>query len=140
MEIHPRQISIQNGEKKYHGKPCKNCGSTLKYTCGMHCVECLLKRNDNKRKTIKNYRQKHDRAYNLKKKYGMSLEDYDRMCGDQNGLCFICEEPSSKLVVDHCHNTGKVRRLLCNNCNTGIGLLRNEKNLKNAAKYLRKHR
>jgi hypothetical protein len=57
----------------------------------------------------------------LKKSYDLELEDYDQMVLDQDGRCFLCDqEPSdvyNKLVVDHCHKTGKVRKLLCRGCN-----------------------
>lgn len=62
-----------------------------------------------------------------------------------NGKCAICEEPESKerwrcLAVDHCHNTGKIRQLLCWKCNSGLGLFNDDKQLlTNAIKYLTKH-
>jgi hypothetical protein len=63
-------------------------------------------------------------AYNIRKKYGMSPADYADMLKEQDGKCAICEqEPKSKrrMAVDHCHKSGRVRRLLCAQCNTGIG-------------------
>jgi hypothetical protein len=57
-------------------------------------------------------------------KYGLSPADYDRMVIEQSGLCAICERtPQRWLCVDHCHATQKVRGLLCDNCNTALGLL-----------------
>lgn len=71
------------------------------------------------------------RRYWLMFKYGLTLEQYAKMLEEQGGVCKICEKPESyidvrfgkirPLVVDHCHTTGKVRGLLCNNCNTGLG-------------------
>jgi hypothetical protein len=53
--------------------------------------------------------------------------------------CFICSE-KSKLVIDHCHNNNKVRKLLCSNCNTALGLFKeNIKTIKNAIKYIEDH-
>ena len=59
--------------------------------------------------------------------YGMTLDDYDDMCAEQNNSCGICgkhaTEFTKRLSVDHDHDTGVVRGLLCSNCNAGIGLL-----------------
>ena len=62
------------------------------------------------------------------KKYGIDREEYNLMWDEQKGRCKICKthqlELKRPLSVDHCHKTGKVRGLLCNNCNAGIGLLK----------------
>lgn len=60
----------------------------------------------------------------LKKTYNITLEDYKLMFTDQEGVCKICKKLEDKrmLSVDHNHQTGKVRGLLCHRCNTGIGL------------------
>ena len=78
----------------------------------------------------------------LKNTYGIDLETYQKMFLEQNGKCAICNNDESlslkKLAVDHCHETGKIRALLCNKCNTGIGLLKTEQNLINAIDYLKR--
>jgi hypothetical protein len=56
----------------------------------------------------------------FKRKYGLSVEDFNKMEEEQGGRCLICRARKS-LVVDHCHKTMKVRGLLCLNCNTSIG-------------------
>tara|TARA_R110002153_G_scaffold1367_4_gene7050 strand:- start:460 stop:729 length:270 start_codon:yes stop_codon:yes gene_type:complete len=63
------------------------------------------------------------RAKNLRHRYGIELEEYDKMLEEQGGLCYICEEPPGKspLSVDHCHKDGTIRGLLCHNCNHGLG-------------------
>ena len=54
----------------------------------------------------------------------MSREDYDHLAAEQNHVCAICHGTGARrLAVDHDHATGKVRGLLCSNCNAGIGLL-----------------
>lgn len=59
--------------------------------------------------------------------YGISLQDYNCFYRAQNGCCAICktsqEELKRTLAVDHSHRTGKVRGLLCDSCNKGIGNL-----------------
>ena len=73
----------------------------------------------------------------LKRTYGITLEDYYKMTDEQDGLCKICKIKPEKLYVDHCHDTGIVRGLLCNQCNAGIAMLKhNPENLKEAIKYL----
>jgi hypothetical protein len=89
------------------------------------------------------------RNLDLKKNYGITLEDYKRMHEAQNGVCAICNEPEKimtrtgkvrDLAVDHDHSTGKVRQLLCTRCNQGIGNLRENLDLlQKAANYLQSH-
>jgi len=57
--------------------------------------------------------------------YGITIDQYEAMFVAQGGRCAICKRPPEKkpLVVDHNHKTGQVRALLCNNCNTAIGML-----------------
>jgi Recombination endonuclease VII len=58
----------------------------------------------------------------LKRRYGISREDYAALLARQGGVCAICAKPPEKtLCVDHCHATGKVRGLLCRQCNWGLG-------------------
>lgn len=75
--------------------------------------------------------------HRLKYRYGITLEDYQRMVLAQKG-CAVCGVTSSRLVIDHCHASGKVRGLLCNRCNYGIGVFKDSAvQLENAAMYLR---
>jgi len=79
----------------------------------------------------------------LKFKYGMSLEDYERMLVQQGGRCAICGSLESHgktqhFVVDHDHTTGEIRALLCNRCNPAIGMMGDDPDrLEAAARYLR---
>ena len=78
----------------------------------------------------------------LKKAYGITLHDYNYMLYKQNNSCAICGLQNKErygLHVDHCHHTGKIRGLLCSNCNSGIGNLRdNITLLYKAIEYLEK--
>jgi hypothetical protein len=85
----------------------------------------------------------------LKKSFNMTLEDYNQMLLKQNNKCAICNnfEKSKtkygvirKLAVDHCHQTGKIRDLLCSQCNRALGGFRDSTEiLQNAIDYLKKH-
>lgn len=73
----------------------------------------------------------------------MTPEDYDRLLKAQKGRCAICRAKSGyrnggNLHVDHCHETGMVRGLLCLKCNRAIGLLEEPRLLRKAARYLEK--
>jgi hypothetical protein len=83
------------------------------------------------------------RTAHLKRKYGLTMKEHDRLFNESNGCCNICNKPQSelnvKLSVDHNHITGKIRGLLCNNCNLGISLLQDDPNiLLEAILYLKK--
>ena len=71
------------------------------------------------------------RAKHLKRKYGMTLEDYDRLFKKQKGRCAICREKSRRgpLHVDHDHDKKFVRQLLCGPCNRGLGFFRDDTRL-----------
>ena len=80
----------------------------------------------------------------LKCKYGLTLDDYEQMLEEQNGCCAICNthytEFTKLLAVDHCHKTGKIRGLLCINCNTALGKFKDSSFiLQTALEYLEVH-
>jgi len=86
------------------------------------------------------------RDASLKKMYGITAEWYDKQHETQKGLCAICGKPEAveikgkivRLAVDHCHETGKVRGLLCMSCNRGLGAFKHSPDLLRASvKYLR---
>ena len=86
-----------------------------------------------------------EKAQSLKYLYGMTHEDYSRMYNEQLGGCAICGKgiPSTWKIgvhIDHDHNTGKVRGLLCQNCNVGLGNFKENTNtLLSACEYLNCH-
>jgi hypothetical protein len=88
------------------------------------------------------------RHYGLMRYYGIDLAKYQEMLLAQNGVCAICFKPETSVVngkikplaVDHCHNSEKIRGLLCARCNQAVGLFGEDVNvLSNAIEYLRKH-
>lgn len=92
----------------------------------------------NNDRATKFYEDKGRNSHYLRK-YGITLEEYNIRCNEQNNECLICKQPSEKLVVDHCHTTGEVRGLLCNKCNVGLGFFEDSHVLlMNAIKYLNK--
>lgn len=119
-----KEISCFSKSRDKLRNDCKKCHS-----------EYVLKTRDKKEHSERLFKDK------LKRLYGISVDQWQRMFDDQNGKCAICNsEPSNVgLCVDHCHNTGKVRGLLCTNCNSGIGKLKDDiAILKNAIFYLEK--
>jgi hypothetical protein len=79
------------------------------------------------------------RRRDFRKKYGITLEDWDKMYTDQTGKCAICDVSFDglKVCVDHDHKTGAVRGLLCVECNHGLGKFKDDSSvLFAAATYL----
>lgn len=101
------------------------------------------------------YYKEHRRIYktdyadkDLQRKYGISLIEYSQMFMTQGGKCAICHSESGgtrngnskALAVDHCHTTGRVRGLLCEACNQGIGKFKEDEQIMlSAIAYIRKH-
>ena len=143
-----KKIAIPDG-----GKECKKCKedkpfsefvrhASCKDGFRQECRGCM---SDYQKVKRVSYRGVISRRYSLKKNYGLSIEQYDRMLEDQKGKCAICaakrppDAPLSFFHVDHDHQTGVVRGLLCGPCNTGIGMLKDDpKVLRKAIKYLLK--
>lgn len=81
----------------------------------------------------------------LRRNYGISLDEYNKMLEEQKGNCYVCERhhttQKKSLSVDHCHKTGVVRRLLCSNCNTSLGLLKeNIESVKKLINYIEENK
>lgn len=104
-----------------------------------YCKPCRTEYNKEKGKERTS---EYNRAANLKSKFGLTLEDFNRMLEEQGGACAICHKKSSEVLrVDHCHTTGRVRKLLCGPCNTLLGVaFENSDTLRSAIKYLEEHK
>jgi hypothetical protein len=109
------------------------------------CAKCFRKRNRTRvpakrhLQYLKHKRRQLDR--DLFKHYGITRDQYNEMLAKQDNLCAICGKHASDshkgLHVDHCHETKKVRGLLCSACNIGIGMLKhNGTILRKAMEYL----
>ncbi len=107
-----------------------------------------LKNLERSRENSKRYQREHPEML-LKwklKKYNMTVNEYNSLKQKQHGMCAICGSSSSKknfyhrLHVDHDHKTGKIRGLLCGNCNTALGKFQdNSKLLTKAIEYIREY-
>lgn len=114
------------------------------YSRGL-CRACYLRKfkNDNPDKKQAYYRQHKDNwlRYTLQNKFRMTVEQYEQMLKEQNGVRAICEKKEDngkRLSVDHDHNTGEIRGLLCQRCNTLIGMAQERENvLVSAIRYLK---
>ena len=96
-----------------------------------------MKRSKSTGSVVADYMKLSKKLWN---KYRLRMETFEKMMEEQNQVCAICKNPcknNERLSVDHCHNTGAVRGLLCNNCNTGIGMLNDDPDLvRRAFEYL----
>lgn len=158
-----RDKAIIANEKYYFtGVPCRNGHVRIRRVSDGHCLDCDKAYQKRKRKNrpddvsrmradyYKKNRQRileqNKKSYSkpecksvrrnteLKKKYGITSEEYLLMLDIQGNVCAICRGPQMNkrtdyFDVDHCHKTGKVRGLLCTNCNQGIGKFQDNKEL-----------
>lgn len=136
--------------KEPYKRSCKRCDVSFitkdprKVFCCNRCASAYgsMRIYMNKRARPDGWYETVDRKNSLRRLYGITLEEYDLMFSNQGGRCAICmkhqDEFKKKLHVDHCHTTGKVRGLLCQKCNQGIGLFNDDKDLLiKASEYLK---
>lgn len=126
---------------------CANCGPTDIYLhdkgggrSRWHCGEARRARARERSKTpaFKAYSVKYQKQWRvlnkdnvskinrrqLLKHHGLTEADYDRMVAERDGCCDLCKEAVDKLCVDHCHETMRIRGLLCLRCNLGLGFFK----------------
>lgn len=149
--IMSRAEAKSRGLNKYFtGKPCKHGHVGPRWVKSPNCVTCKAADNKTER-FIENQKQYRSQDANKRRKrelllwnnYRITLDEYAEFLKKQDYRCAICKtkldagrSPQSA-TVDHCHSTGKVRGILCNLCNRGLGLFRDNKEiLRAAAKYL----
>ena len=128
------KCGVRKERSEYHKDSSRNDGITA------YCKECKLKINNNWRINNPEKMLQSQRRTKRKLRYGILPEEYDQLLIEQNNKCAICRSPIGyESAVDHDHETGKVRGLLCGSCNKGLGFFKdNIDSLKAAAKYLEK--
>jgi len=141
---------------QYFPKQCPKCNET-KLPSEFHkdprnktgltswCNSCRRAKNKEWIKANPEKAKRSRRNTTLKRVYGITLKEYEKMLTTQGDKCAICKTTSpggagNIFVVDHCHTNDKVRSLLCTKCNCAIGLLNEDPALFDAAKrYLQGH-
>lgn len=113
------------GLTQYQGLPCPR-GHTTRRVSNCSCVRCATLAARAWQKRNPEAKARYARGVHLKAKFGITPEDYDVMLRKQHGKCAVCRQPEKvvgkSLAVDHDHNTGKVRGLLCGSCNQLLGI------------------
>lgn len=125
--VESNSIVIKNGT--YLVKKCRTCYNE------MHRLKRQEERRNNPEKIRERDRNRYrrnreafmekNRRGEYSRKYGISIPQYNEMFAKQNFACALCKKPpkTNRLAVDHCHDTGRVRGLLCPSCNRAVGVL-----------------
>ena len=120
------------------GLPCVRGHISKRYKSTNQCLQCQQE-----------YGFYNKTKYRLAR-YGLTTEDYNKLVAKQNFVCAICKQPETAidgatqetkvLSIDHCHNSKKVRGLLCGKCNFGLGKFNDDVKLLEAAiNYLKEN-
>ena len=127
-----RQKGWPNGKPKSVRRAFASCHKDKKHFARGMCETCYSawKRANRSGRQIANttewFRDRHFRS-----KFGITAAERDRLVAAHGGKCCLCGQPDGKgrgkvLHIDHCHQTGRIRGVLCGSCNQGIGLLRDD--------------
>jgi hypothetical protein len=143
MTIEKIQELIQQGAKR----KCKKCGN-IKFVGEFYIRKCKDNKHNRFNSPCKkcsdiNRVEGYMKSYLMKRSYGILPHQFESMMKNQDYKCAICgihkDNYKKEFAIDHCHNTNKIRGLLCTNCNTGIGMLQDNIEILNSAiKYLLK--
>lgn len=117
-------------------RPCESKRNQVRYRANR---ERLLENERVRRQADPDRHSKLRRSQKIKRVYGLTDAEFDVMKEKQDGCCLICGVRPVTLHIDHCHDSGQVRGLLCGLCNRGIGAFRDDPQLlDSAAEYLRR--
>lgn len=157
--------AVKRAKATDYGRECNSCKTFMPWDSfhsqpkGLNnkrgqCKKCSRKYLDNWRMKNPEKSRRIGWAHELKRLYGITIDEYFSILESQNNRCAICQcdgnltvdgseliknGKPTKLHVDHDHNTGKVRGILCNSCNRGLGSFRDNKLIVElAVKYLSK--
>lgn len=146
------KINYPKTRKKKDPKPfCKRGHSRTPENLSENgtCLTCKAEQNLSGYWTNRDERLSHNQKYRRTTMYGLADGEYERIIAGQNNLCLVCGRPfvfestgrhKFAPVIDHCHNSQKVRGILHNICNSGIGMLEdNPVFVDSAARYLREN-
>lgn len=138
VRIYQQNLRVNPPQKSVNTKKCPACGlvksrdefglrSNGKWLRS-HCRECETQKFADWHQNNRHKAAENNRKTNLKK-YGLTEREYDEILFRQNGVCVICGNKQNhgrkkNLCVDHNHETGAVRGLLCDSCNRAIGLVK----------------
>jgi hypothetical protein len=123
---------------------CKDCGRTQQTewrAANPERAREIVKKSHTpeRRERYNQSRNATQRWDHIRRRYGVTQEEYQRRFEEQGGRCAICSIATDELQVDHCHETSVVRGLLCSSCNRAIGLLGDTlEALERAVAYLRR--
>lgn len=133
----PKQLKQSDFPKKR----AKRAGKFV-YGYHPHCTDCLktIRLAAKATKARLSYQsggaKLSQKKWRMRKKYNLTMEEFEALLIKQNGVCAICHFPEATtcLSVDHCHKTGAVRGLLCGDCNRAIGLFGDDPTLLESAR------
>lgn len=140
-----KELSEFYNHVKFGPRPeCKPCSKARNAENWKKNKSKIDKKNREWQQANKEKLYQYSRKQNLRRKYGITPEQYEKMLISQGNSCSICKIHESEygtFAVDHCHETNKVRGLLCSACNTALGLLKESITIvDNLKKYLIDHK
>lgn len=144
--VKPMEMFYQNKNRSDgHNSACSDCAKAIAAQWRIDNLEKSIENGKKWRKEHPDRMASSSRKQKLKFKYGMTPDDYTNMAQQQGQCCAICGNHMDLLpkglVVDHDHETGKVRGLLCNSCNSLLGYAKDSiDNLNSAIRYLINHK
>lgn len=146
MDIITRQRATRRNLKRYFsGVPCRSGHVSERWTKNCICVQCQRQQMKNR------YETDRDKIASAKRQrlYGLTADQFMHMLEKQQHKCAICQRAETRkhkngnvlpLSVDHDHDTGKIRGLLCKKCNTAISYLSDSYVVtERAMRYLKRH-